>query len=506
MNMTQMHEVIEKVSLATTQEDFRKLSTYTRLPLVFWGIAGTGKTHGIIETGLRNNLAVLNLRLSQVTPEDMAFPLIDEIPNGSYTRGAEDDKVLTRIVAEMFPRTLETKRREIVGDEIIETNEPQINIEAVQKYIPQYERLKANMESQGLTVNDVKGVIVFFDELNRVVDKELFQMLFQIFEEGKFNNYELPKNSAIFAACNPASSEYIVEDWFADDAFSNRCVHLMLEASAKDFLEFAPEAGFQKSVINLVKEQPEALFEKNVNNFELPQLTRSLRNLKFLDAYVANNYIDWSPEVRGELISRIIGPSYASVFDKIEKEVNISVPNVEEILFEYDDYEVPNHIQEYYLDSDNRDLKQDQEAGIELLSHLDTQKPKSSVRSRVLEICSDPSQFDLVTRIVDDVIEYFNENKDDEKFYRKIDKTRLKFLRFILDLPRGSMNSLLSKLYSDNQTAAMLILTYNKKNDLDESALNTAERQLENLVNSHINITVDVLTKLDEIIVEEHSI
>lgn len=507
MNHKGMKEVIKNVTLAVANKEFRQLDTYVRAPILFWGIAGTGKTHGIIETSLEEGIPTIVNRLSQEAPEDLSFPLVDGPTDNNYVRNNLDEaKRLTKVVSEKFPRTLPTFRKEVIDGVIVETDEYQIDIKSVKNYIPEYPRFKKMMEDQGLSVNDAKGCVIFFDELNRIADKEMFQMIFQILEEGKFHNYSLPENAAVFGACNPATSEYIIDDWFADDAFSNRCIHIKLEADHNDFLDFAHEAGYEQSIIDLVRSQPEVLFKDGCNDFELPELTRSLRNLRFLDSYVANNKIDWSPEIRNELINRLIGTGFAGAFNKIENEVNISVPSANDILSNYDDFEISDDIQSYFLDKDNRTIDDDQNIAMNLINNMDQQKPKSNIRKRILDICSNSDQFDLLTRVVNDLVEHIAKNKGDDEFHNTFDESRLKFLRFTLDLPRGLMHLMMSRLYSDNETSVLMLMSKAKKEDLEDDQLDELELEKDKLVNSHIELTVEVLTKLDEVVTEQHAL
>jgi MoxR-like ATPase len=104
--------------------------------------------------------------------------------------------------------------------------------------LPEFNR---NKEGKALSVSFVHPdklpkkpkSILFFDELNRA-SKDLLQAIFQLALEGTLHDYELPKDSMIIMAMNPATDDYSVLD-FADKAFADRFVHINLDPTHEEF-------------------------------------------------------------------------------------------------------------------------------------------------------------------------------------------------------------------------------------------------------------------------------
>lgn len=118
--------------------------------------------------------------------------------------------------------------------------------------------------------------ILFFDELNRA-SKELLQAIFQLALEGTLHDYKLPEDSAIVMAMNPATDDYAVLD-FADKAFADRFVHIILDPTHEEFHSFMVEKYGNSPVSEFLKQQTKLLEESELKSFSLDFVKPSRRS------------------------------------------------------------------------------------------------------------------------------------------------------------------------------------------------------------------------------------
>jgi hypothetical protein len=101
--------------------------------------------------------------------------------------------------------------------------------------------------------------ILFFDELNRA-SKDLLQAIFQLALEGTLHDYELPADSMIIMAMNPATDDYSVLD-FADKAFADRFVHINLDPTHEEFHSFMAKKYGDSPISRFLQTQTKLLEE-----------------------------------------------------------------------------------------------------------------------------------------------------------------------------------------------------------------------------------------------------
>ncbi|WP_456363870.1 hypothetical protein [Priestia aryabhattai] len=444
----QMQQAVISIAGAIMDPKFRARKNFERPPFLFWGPAGAGKSHTMKKAGTVLNIPVIGIRLGQELAEDMSYPEVTE---------EHKQKYLGKIIAEMFPRYKKDSgdnkvpRRKNINGEIVEiSGEYQINFTKIKNYIENWNHLEEYYNAIGLSVDDAPGGIIFLDEVNRIEDKQMFQMIFQLFDSGKFKGYVTPEEMSFFAAANP-NEGHIVQDWFADDAFKNRVVHLRTKLDFDTWLDFATESdsGYDDLTIQFYKTYPKALFDPKKNDFKIPSFSSSYRNAAFLSLYV--NTVQYpDPAIREELLLAIVGEAEVPHFHLVEDQLAEKAPTAEEILNSYDEYDVGsnplnvielgktrsgNPIPGYEIDT--------------LKDALEYQEPKGDLRKRILQAQLD-GKTDLINEATQDLVDYFHRNAKDEKFKEMIDANRLRFLRFMLDLPRGKFGTTFQQLVSNH--------------------------------------------------------
>lgn len=444
----QMQQAVISIAGAIMDPKFRARKNFERPPFVFWGPAGAGKSYTMKKAGTALHIPVIGIRLGQELAEDMSYPEITE---------ENKQKYLSKIIAEMFPRYKrdtqgnKVPRRKVVNGEItIVPGEYQLNFTKIKNYIENWKQLEEYYTSIGLSIDDAPGGIVFLDEVNRIEDKQMFQMIFQLFDSGKFKGYVTPEELSFFAAANP-NEGHIVQDWFADDAFTNRCVHLRTKYDFDTWLEYAsePDSGYDDLTIQFYKTYPKALFNPKKNEFKIPAFSSSYRNAAFLSLYV--NTVEYpDPAIREEILLAIVGEAEVPHFHLVEDKLAEKAPTAEEILTSYDEYEVGSNPLITIEMGRTRSGKPIPAYEIDTLKDaLEYQEPKGELRKRILQAQQD-GKTDLINEATQDLVEYFHQNIKDQKFKDLIDKNRLRFLRFVLDLPRGKFGTTFQQLVSNH--------------------------------------------------------
>lgn len=101
-----------------------------------------------------------------------------------------------------------------------------------------------------------KGVIVFFDEINRA-PLEVRQALFELMSKYTMRRYPLPFNSYIVFAMNPDNGNYQVEP--LDPAFLRRMINLSIVPDLKGWQNWA-EKHENEQVYEFINNNPKYLF------------------------------------------------------------------------------------------------------------------------------------------------------------------------------------------------------------------------------------------------------
>jgi len=97
------------------------------------------------------------------------------------------------------------------------------------------------------------------DEFSRG-DHQLQQLLWQVQNEYAVHRMEFPKNWFVVSTDNPDDSEYSMDN-LEDAAGLRRQLHLYVEVSAKDFLDYAIASDFHPYVIEWIQARPERLYD-----------------------------------------------------------------------------------------------------------------------------------------------------------------------------------------------------------------------------------------------------
>jgi hypothetical protein len=115
--------------------------------------------------------------------------------------------------------------------------------------------------------NPDSGAVVFLDEFNRA-RKDIMNGMFSFALDKRFHTIQLPKNCHVIAAGNPPTDEYCTTD-VDEAALMARFVHIKLEPSIQEWVEYAKDRSLDSNLIGFIQDQPNLLEDKR-SEFLLP--------------------------------------------------------------------------------------------------------------------------------------------------------------------------------------------------------------------------------------------
>ena len=107
--------------------------------------------------------------------------------------------------------------------------------------------------------NEKDGIIYVIDE-NQRGDASLQQLLWQIQNEYKIHLKKFPKKCFVIAIDNPDDSNYMMNN-IEDAAGLRRMLHIHVDVSVKDFINYATKKKFHETVIEYIQAQPSRLYD-----------------------------------------------------------------------------------------------------------------------------------------------------------------------------------------------------------------------------------------------------
>lgn len=115
--------------------------------------------------------------------------------------------------------------------------------------------------------NPDSGAVILLDEFNRA-RKDILSGMFSLALDKTFHMIKLPSNCHIIAAGNPPTDDYFVTD-IGDTALMARFVHIKLEPTFNEWVEYANATQLEPTLVGFLQEQP-GLLEETRNSFNLP--------------------------------------------------------------------------------------------------------------------------------------------------------------------------------------------------------------------------------------------
>jgi len=182
----------------------------------------------------------------------------------------------------------------------------------------------------------IKGFILFLDEINRVVGDDTKNAIFELPGDYALHEYEVPEHCVIFAAANPSTSDYQVNDMDQEKALMDRFVGIKAEGRAKDSIAHFKKLNFEPSIVSFIEADKDALMEKE-KEFELT-VTRTPRSYETLENMLKYVDLPSNKGVQQEVFKGILGEKYGLQFyNHLVKNLEIT-PSGEELVQDYDSF------------------------------------------------------------------------------------------------------------------------------------------------------------------------
>lgn len=181
-------------------QEFLGAQTGYHTPVMLWGPPGVGKSQLVTQIGERNNIPVIDIRLSQMEPSDLrGIPF-------------RDHDLVEWAIPSMLP---DAKRHGSSG-------------------------------------------ILFLDEITSAVPS-VSAAAYQLILDRKLGDYQVPEGWAIFAAGNRQGDRGVTYTMPAP--LANRFSHFEIELNLDDWVAWAYQANIDERIIAFLRFRPELLFD-----------------------------------------------------------------------------------------------------------------------------------------------------------------------------------------------------------------------------------------------------
>jgi len=186
--------------LSVFNKEFNSTETGHHTPVMLWGPPGVGKSQMVMQVAEKNNVPIIDIRLSQMEPSDL--------------RGI-----------------------------------PFKNGESVEWAVPS---MLPNAKRHG-----EKGIL-FLDEITSA-PPSVSAAAYQLILDRKLGNYEVPEGWAIFAAGNRQGDRGV--SYTMPAPLANRFSHYEVDVNLDDWVAWAWENNINEKVIGFLRFRPDLLFD-----------------------------------------------------------------------------------------------------------------------------------------------------------------------------------------------------------------------------------------------------
>lgn len=169
----------------------------------------------------------------------------------------------------------------------------------------------------------VKPVILFFDEINRT-DTAVFRELMNIILTRTVNGYRFPWWVFIISAMNPSTQTSMYATNEMDPAQVDRFIKIKVHENADEWVPFAVENHFERSIVEFIANTPNALApaEKYLEDDEVPKpsprgwqmVDLILKGRDKLDAFFTADDRKMKEKDIRTIISAKVGPEASAMY------------------------------------------------------------------------------------------------------------------------------------------------------------------------------------------------
>lgn len=306
----------------TAQKIKEELKNYKKPSISAIGEAGIGKTEAVVQVATELGIPCLPFRVGEFVDNGdiQGMPRIVEV-NGMLTTAT--------ILPQFYPLPV---LNEDGSYKLRKDGGIMYDYESIKEYIKNYDEIYEYYKGE---VNEAPGLLVFYDEVNRVAGEDVKNALFKIMEEYGIGKYRYPNGSLIVAATNPNTDDYGVQAILEEKAFKTRFVHLFVEGDNNIFIDYLRNNQFHTGVINFVRQKQS---EINVpgNEYDL-DIKPNSRTIAFANTFIQYLKLHETlpTELFNEVMSGIVGGNAYTLTDILNNKFKEKI-EPEEIIYHYD--------------------------------------------------------------------------------------------------------------------------------------------------------------------------
>lgn len=283
------------------------------------GPAGIGKTQLMKEVANDLGVALVNVRVGQLEPGELIGIPREETQNG------------ITVMKYSLPGYLPHYKHNDDGSIAIrEDGKKILDIDRLGSMVQNRRELLKKFDGD---LDKVEGCIVFFDEINRVAGDDTKQAIFQLPEQYRIHTYEIPENCCLFAASNPNTDDYQVNEIDQERAFMDRFLHLQAEPRLEDWMIWAEKRGIHEGIVSFINADPNALFVKDAY-YDLGVIP-SPRSFELVNTLLSEVELPKDDAILREVFSGAIGSIHANNLVNHLKENMEKAVTGEEIIKDY---------------------------------------------------------------------------------------------------------------------------------------------------------------------------
>lgn len=289
MYIAQTEELLE--AIYTAHRDNKVSYRFTTL---IHGAAGIGKTQLQKFLATKLGMALINVRVGQLEPGDLI----------GIPYNVRVNKV--NIMEYSIPNYLPQYKYDEHGEPVLRKDRSHaLDIERMGDIVQNRKELLEMFDGD---LNEVKGAVIFLDEINRIAGDDTKQAIFQLPEQYRIHTYRVPDSCVLVAAANPSTNEYQVSDIDGDKAFMDRFMHIKMRARVEDWMAWAMGRGIHPDLISFYNEMPDALLAEE-KSFNL-NIHPSPRSAELIHTLLTEVDLPTDDSIRREVFMGILGDKY----------------------------------------------------------------------------------------------------------------------------------------------------------------------------------------------------
>lgn len=333
---------------------------YRHVPLLH-GPAGIGKTQLIKYLSTKLGMACINVRVGQLESADLigiprskkrflnkkldelfakaensrGFGKMFEMTKGLVSLFAATESYMVYDLPNFLPHYLKDQKGNIVTvwDEDLKTDRKVLDIDGLGDMVVNRKELEEMFDGD---MTQVKGAVLFLDEINRIAGDDMKQSIFQLPEAYKMHTYKVPEGVAMVAAANPNTNDYQVSEIDQDKAFMDRFLHIKLRTNVESWMTWAGRKGIHHGLMSFYNAVPDAL-QVEEKPYKLP-INPTPRSAELINTLLTEVELPQNDGIRREVFMGILGNEFGPMLQKHLKENISKVPTGEEIILNYPEY------------------------------------------------------------------------------------------------------------------------------------------------------------------------